>query len=499
MGGSTRIRRRLAAAAVAAAALLLVPAASDAQAAVTLSASAAPKEIVFGGSTTISGQLSGAVTPAGHAIELQASPYPYTAAFQTVGTATTGVDGSYSVAGVKPDLNTRYRAVSVEPTASARSPDLPVTVDEKLLTRIRYLPLGRARLTVSSAHPTDLAWGGRNAYWFVAQGSPRFKVVRQTRTTQDSKGVTHLSADFAVPAGRFRYLVCFTAPNLLAMGPAAAHSTCHRHDFTRKAALPPPLTATFLGGRGSGPVGFPFASRIASARRYLAGRSGYTAFAVVDSQGRVSGVNVHRRFVTASVVKAMLLCAYLRKLAAAHRGLDSGSRSILYPMIHVSDNNAASAVYGRVGDGGLYRLAHAAGMTDFSVSGSWGNAQLSAFDQSRYFFRINDLLPRQFRGYARGLLSGIAGFQSWGIPRVARPHGWRVFFKGGWRSTGRGQLVHQIGRLERGRTVFSLAVMTDGDPSMGYGITTIQGVTAHLLAGRAPPASHARTLGPGGG
>jgi hypothetical protein len=28
---------------------------------------------------------------------------------------------------------------------------------------------------------------------------------------------------------------------------------------------------------------------------------------------------------------------------------------------------------------------------------------------------------------------------------------------------------------------FSIAVMTDGDPSMGYGIDTIQGVTSSLL------------------
>jgi hypothetical protein len=56
-----------------------------------------------------------------------------------------------------------------------------------------------------------------------------------------------------------------------------------------------------------------------------------------------------------------------------------------------------------------------------------------------------------------------------------------VFFKGGWRGTVLGQLVHQVARLERGPLRFSLAVMTDGDPSMGYGIGTIRGVAARLL------------------
>jgi hypothetical protein len=57
---------------------------------------------------------------------------------------------------------------------------------------------------------------------------------------------------------------------------------------------------------------------------------------------------------------------------------------------------------------------------------------------------------------------------------------WTVFFKGGWRGTSRGQLVHQVARLEKGRTTFSVAIMTDGDPSMGYGINTITGVMQRL-------------------
>jgi hypothetical protein len=176
----------------------------------------------------------------------------------------------------------------------------------------------------------------------------------------------------------------------------------------------------------------------------------------------------------------MLLTSYLRKLGAAHRGLDGGSRSILYPMIHVSDNNAATAVWRRVGDPALRRLARRAGLTDFSITGIWARAQISAADQAKFFFDMDSLIPRQFRGYARHLLSHISGGQSWGIPSVGRPR-YAVFFKGGWRGTVLGQLVHQIARLERGPLRFSLAVMTDGDPSMGYGIGTIRGVAQRLL------------------
>ena len=107
----------------------------------------------------------------------------------------------------------------------------------------------------------------------------------------------------------------------------------------------------------------------------------------------------------------------------------------------------------------------------------------SASDQARFFFGMTRLIPRQYRHYAAHLLSHIVDYESWGIPAVARPRGWTVYFKGGWRTTDRGQLVHQIARLKHGHERIAIAVMTDGDPSMGYGIDTIQGVTRKLTHG----------------
>jgi Beta-lactamase enzyme family len=238
------------------------------------------------------------------------------------------------------------------------------------------------------------------------------------------------------------------------------------------------------GSGGTLAPGYPGPAAVAAAGRYLDRRAGYTAFAVIDDEGQMSGRHLHRTFVSASVVKAMLLVAYLRELAARHRGLGAGSRSLLVPMIHVSDNGAATAVWDRVGDSRLRALARRAAMTDFSIQGIWANAQISAADQARYFFEMEDLIPSRFRGFADHLLSHIAAYESWGIPAVARRRGWTVFFKGGWRGTGRGQLVHQAARLQRPHQRLAIAVMTDGDPSMGYGIETIEGVARRLLRGR---------------
>jgi hypothetical protein len=222
------------------------------------------------------------------------------------------------------------------------------------------------------------------------------------------------------------------------------------------------------------------------AARYLAHRDGYTAFAVVDRRGEVHGRHLHRTFVSASVSKAMLLVAYLRELADEHEDLDADDRGLLEPMIHLSDNDAATAVWERVGNPRLRGLARRARMADFSIEGDWASAQISAADQAGFFFRIDRLVPRRFRQFANHLLAHVAGYESWGVPAVARPRGWTVFFKGGWRGTWRGQLVHQVARLQKPGHHLAIAVMTDGDPSMGYGIETIEGVAGRLLMSSLP-------------
>jgi hypothetical protein len=137
-----------------------------------------------------------------------------------------------------------------------------------------------------------------------------------------------------------------------------------------------------------------------------------------------------------------------------------------------------------VGSSALLDVGGRAGMTEFSLGRDWANERISAADQVRLFAKLDELVPAPYRTYARGLLASVVPSESWGIPVVARPT-WTVFFKGGWRRTGLGHLVHQIARLEQpGRTI-TLAVMTDGGPSQAYGIETIRGVTSRLLV---PPA-----------
>jgi Beta-lactamase enzyme family len=220
--------------------------------------------------------------------------------------------------------------------------------------------------------------------------------------------------------------------------------------------------------------------RVRDAVQFLHSRAGAASFAVVDERRRVHGRGADVPYSSASLVKAMLLVAYLRDVR--NRKLRRSERELLAPMIRVSDNDAATAVYERVGPDGLVRLAQRAGMRGFVPNPVWGGCQLTARDQASLFSRIRRLVPRLHRRYALGLLRGIVSYQRWGVPQGA-PRGWRLYFKGGWFQDDEGWRVHQAARLERGGRHLSIAVLTRGNPSLEYGAATIAGVTSRLLHG----------------
>ena len=84
-------------------------------------------------------------------------------------------------------------------------------------------------------------------------------------------------------------------------------------------------------------------------------REGVVSLAIVNSDGRLRGYRENRRYASASVVKAMLLAAEMRRLKHAGERLDSSTDALLTAMITVSDNDAADTIYARVGDAGPVR------------------------------------------------------------------------------------------------------------------------------------------------
>jgi Beta-lactamase enzyme family len=235
------------------------------------------------------------------------------------------------------------------------------------------------------------------------------------------------------------------------------------------------------GNKEGPPPVTPSASGVREAKQFVQTREGLVSFAAIDSRGRTHGVAVDRPYMPASAVKALLLAAELRRLESAGAEIDELTRTTLTQMITISDNAAADAIYARVGDAGLYEVAERTGMRNFTVSGYWANAQITAGDIAAFMWNLDKAIPAGKRDFGLSVLGDIVPAQSWGIPEAAGPH-WDIRFKGGWRSTGLGQLVHQAAALrhEDGSRI-AVAVLTDAQPTQTYGIESVRGVAERVL------------------
>ena len=220
---------------------------------------------------------------------------------------------------------------------------------------------------------------------------------------------------------------------------------------------------------------------VAAAREYLRHRGGNVSFAV-RTERRMWGHHRLRTVPSVSVLKAMLMMAYLNRRSVRHRSLRRSDRRLLSPMIRRSDNAAASAIRNLVGNRGLRRLARRVGMRRFTpVAHPWGNSRVNAADQTRFFLHIDRYVVARHRRTAMRLLASIVPSQRWGVARVA-PRGWDLYFKGGWGS-GTGAADHQVALLRKGRFRVAIAVMTTGNGSHAYGKATLRGTFRRLMRG----------------
>ena len=226
-----------------------------------------------------------------------------------------------------------------------------------------------------------------------------------------------------------------------------------------------------------------------AAINFIRGRQGDIAFAVRTGTSFYGYRSDHQEY-SASVVKAMLLVAYLDRPTVAGRSLNADDRAMLSPMITESDNDAADAVDGIVGASGLDAVARRVGMTEFSAAEPiWGESEITARDQTKFFLNIDRYVTPRHRGYALHLLESIVPSQRWGIGQVA-PAGWKLYFKGGWGS-GTGLVDNQVALLKRGCARTSIAVLTMDDGSHDYGKETLRMVFHYLLRGL-PTGPHSR-------
>jgi beta-lactamase class A len=228
--------------------------------------------------------------------------------------------------------------------------------------------------------------------------------------------------------------------------------------------------------------------------RALRGRSSSVGLAVDDrGAGLVCQLAANRRFDTASVVKATILAALLRERAREDERLTVTERDLAARMITESDNDAASDLWARVGPSGIRRFLDAAHMTETvpGPGGYWGLTKTTARDQIRLLRVLtsaNPVLDAGARAYELSLMAGVEPDQRWGIssgvPRgatVELKNGWLPLATAGWR-------INSIGCVSGRRASYCAAVLTDDNPTMAYGITTIDRV-AEVINGELGPAS----------
>jgi hypothetical protein len=225
----------------------------------------------------------------------------------------------------------------------------------------------------------------------------------------------------------------------------------------------------------------PWQPGVQAAIAYAHTRTGEVSFAVRAAH-HLWGWRVERTVPSASVLKAMLLVAYLDDPRVRDRRLTRADHALIDPMIQRSNNTAASRVLGFVGPSGLYGVAARAGMRKFSLDPSvWGLSRIDAIDQARFFLHIDAHVVARHRASAMHLLATVTPSQRWGIGKLRLP-GWRLYFKGGWGS-GTGAVEHQVALLRHGAVRVSIAVLITNSPSHAYAKRTLQGEFERLLRG----------------
>jgi hypothetical protein len=221
---------------------------------------------------------------------------------------------------------------------------------------------------------------------------------------------------------------------------------------------------------------------------YLRTRSDVAEVTVYDRRtGVTSAPRGLPKIQAMSTIKVPILLTLLREAADRHRALTTYERGLAFAMITRSDNAAATTLWNRVGGAtAVLGLVRRLGATPWwpASPGMWGTCGFSSRDEALVIRAIaygHPALAGTDLAYARALMRSVIPSQRWGVS--AGPAGVRgvvVELKNGW-STG-GYRVHSVGHVYGAGRDYVIAVMTYRNPSMSYGVSTVQGTSRIVWA-----------------
>ena len=214
----------------------------------------------------------------------------------------------------------------------------------------------------------------------------------------------------------------------------------------------------------------------------LANRTGTIAVGLYDRTTKTTcTLRASTAFDSASVVKVTVLATLLWDAKNQGRYLTDREASLAKAMITKSDNASTSTLWKQLGMTKIKGFLAAAGMTQTQpgANGYWGLTQITVTDEQKLLKLItakNTVLSDNSRAYILKLMSQVVSSQRWGTP-YGVPSGVTVAVKNGWLSRAtNGWRVHSIGAFKGGGHDYTITVLTHGNSTMNYGITTIQNV-----------------------
>jgi hypothetical protein len=152
----------------------------------------------------------------------------------------------------------------------------------------------------------------------------------------------------------------------------------------------------------------------------LDGIPGLVTAAIEDlNTGNTFTFNAGLALDTASVVKPEFLGTLLSEAQATNRGLTTNEQNLAVPMIEVSNNNAATALFNHVGGApAVENWDRSIGLTGTTVISNWGVSTTTATDQLKVletYVTPNSTLNAASRAYGLNLLSHVEPSQIFGV------------------------------------------------------------------------------------
>ncbi|NUT02497.1 MAG: hypothetical protein HOV76_03400 [Hamadaea sp.] len=231
------------------------------------------------------------------------------------------------------------------------------------------------------------------------------------------------------------------------------------------------------------------AAVVTALQAYIDSRGGDAAIAVYDrTTGTSVSVNGSAEFPTASIVKVDVIAALMLQRQADGESLSSQEKAWAEAAITASDNDAATALFRAIGGRtGLTAANRTLGLTETTVSSSWGMTTTTVDDQVRLLTTVSDTagpLSSANRTLLQGWMAGVIDEQRFGVTAAATADASAVYVKVGWLDLddeGGLYATNSIGRVVEDDHDWVIAVLSDHNQSLGSGKTLINGIVAKAM------------------